>query len=134
MHSSRNYLKLIPDPTLVALGNDPEEMTRWWLCVAWEFTDLERPIIFTDYYPVRKVDRHFYQGLDGRTAYPYLQGSYKDQTGAVYYLQNRGSTLPMHREERPAPQPRAKELRWVRGGWEKFTKARGWHSVPIPPG
>lgn len=124
---SNRYLALIPDPQLVELGYNPDEMERLWLCVAWEVPDYDKPEIIVDYYPIRKVDKEFHGGLQGERVYPGNPGMYRDGNGRVYSLQHLGRTVPIHRIIKPAPKPRAKEFRWVRGGWEKYTKSKGWH-------
>jgi hypothetical protein len=64
------------------------------------------------------------------------QGTY--QSGGMYVFENKWfplvngeKTLPAWVEKRPIPPPRVRagtEVRWLRGGWEKYSQKKGWIS------
>ena len=118
----------------------------FWLCLKYESTLTDRPVIITHYWPFQTVSpwdlkEGTLAGIEGAPAhrcdvalYSWRQSDVWRHVG--FRLVDGGKTLPIKTTETPLPAPKVRrgiETRYYMGWWQKYTQRYGWENIPVPP-
>ena len=101
-----------------------------WLCVAETTTGYSAPERLTAWWPVLPCSDYDARNWHGAPREVRDNGTGTFRTvgsdAKLVMLRDGGTTKPIRTDREPIPRPRAREVRWRNGRWEKFLTRKGW--------